>query len=120
MFKLTEMKRAFGQINKLVEFPRAERLTPSGVGALYGTESPSWPAGVKNISSTGIYLATEKRLSTGEVINLVLLEEDGALVEVVDTEIHPECRISIHARVVRQGEDGIGLSFVLPPGLDQA
>lgn len=29
-----------------------------------------------------------------------------------------DSRISIHARVVRQGEDGLGLSFVLPTGLD--
>jgi len=120
MFKLTEMKRAFGRLNKLVELPRAERLTPSGIGALYGPESPSWPAGVKNISSTGIYLATEKRLQTGEVINLVLLEEEVALLEEGNAEKHPECRVSVHARVVRQGEDGLGLSFVLPPGLDSA
>jgi hypothetical protein len=119
MFKLTEMKHAFGRLSKIMELPRADRLTPSGLSALYGTESPSWPAGVKNISSTGIYLATEKRLRTGEVINLVLLEEDGELRIEENPEKHPECRISVHARVVRQGEDGLGLSFVLPPGLDK-
>jgi hypothetical protein len=124
MFKLTDMKKVFRGVHTLVELPRAERLTPSGIGALYGPESPAgpeatlWPASVKNISSTGIYLATEKRLRTGEVINLVLMEEEGVLLEDEHAAKHPECRFSIHARVARQGEDGLGLSFVLPPGLD--
>jgi PilZ domain len=90
---------------------RAERRAASGLAASYGLDSTTTPAGIKNISATGIYLVTEKRLPTGELITLTL-EEKGEL------ENSSEFQISVHARVTRQGEDGIGLSFVLPPGLD--
>lgn len=100
------------------ELPRSERFAASGLGALYASRAASWAAGVKNISSTGVYLATEKRLRTGEVISLTLLEEDKILLAQENPEVKTDCRISVHARVVRQGEDGLGLSFVLPTGLD--
>jgi PilZ domain len=93
------------------ERPRAERRTASGLAASYGLDPTFTPARIKNISATGIYLITEKRLRTGELITLTL-EEEG------EAENSPELQISVHARVARQGEDGIGLSFVLPPGLD--
>jgi hypothetical protein len=68
-------------------------------------------ASIKNLSSTGIYLLTEERWPLGELISLTLqgqgTPEDGS-----------ESQIPVQARVSRHGEDGIGLSFVLPPGLD--
>ena len=94
-----------------VETPRAERRPATGLGALCGLDSASTPAGVKNISTTGVYLLTEKRLSTGEQVTLILQEEG-------EREDNAELQFSVHARVARQGEDGIGLSFVLPPGLN--
>jgi hypothetical protein len=102
---LTDLKRA------VRKQPRAERRTASGLAASYGLDPTFTPAGIKNISATGIYLVTEKRLRTGELITLTL-EEEG------EPENSSELQISVHARVARQGEDGIGLSFVLPPGLD--
>lgn len=117
MFNLTKIKETLWQLSSN-EQPRAERFAPAKLGALYGHHAASWTAGVKNISSSGVYLATEKRLSTGEVINLTLLEEDKILLEKESPNEKTDCRISIHARVVRQGDDGIGLSFVLPTGLD--
>jgi hypothetical protein len=119
MFKISELKRALGKLGEM-EKPRAERHDASKLGALYGPEAPTWPAGVKNISATGLYLATEKRLRTGEIINLVLMEEDELRLEKVDDHMITECRISVHARVARQGEDGLGLSFMLPLGMDAA
>jgi hypothetical protein len=120
MFKLAaDMKRALQRFGQL-EQPRAERLPATGLGALCGPESATWPAGVRNISSTGIYLATERRLRTGETINLVLVEDDKILLQEGFPEHGTDCRIFLHARVARQGEDGLGLSFVLPPGLDSA
>jgi hypothetical protein len=56
-------------------------------------------------------LFTEKRLRTGELITLVLQEEG-------EPENSSELQFSVHARVAREGEDGIGLSFVLPPGMN--
>jgi len=107
---LSDLRRAV-QIFVGVEQPRAERQTASGLAASYGLDPALTPAGIKNISATGIYLVTEKRLRTGELVTLTL-EEEG------QPENSSELQISVHARVARQGEDGIGLSFVLPPGLD--
>jgi hypothetical protein len=119
MFKLfseigSDIKRAFQQPGGIEQF-RAQRLPATRLRAVYGSGSASWLASVKNISSTGVYLATEKRLRTGEIITLVLVEDEGSLI----TQPNPDCKLSVHARVARQGEDGIGLSFLLPPGLDK-
>ena len=110
MSRLSDIKRA-AKIIAGLEQVRAERRAASGLAASYGLDSNFMPAAIKNISATGIYLATEKRLRTGELITLVL-EEEGT------PENSSDLQISLHARVARQGEDGIGLSFILPPGLD--
>jgi hypothetical protein len=107
---LSDLKRAVQKFAE-PERPRAERRTASGLAASYGLDPTFTPASIKNISATGIYLVTEKRLRTGELITLTL-EEEG------EPENSSELQISVHARVARQGEDGIGLAFVLPPGLD--
>ena len=107
---LKDIKRGlerFGEFEK----PRAERRSASGLEARYGVEIPNFPAGIKDISASGVYLLTEKRLSTGELITLVLREKG-------QSETSADLQFSVHARVARQGEDGIGLSFDLPPGLD--
>ena len=107
---LSDLKRAARKFPELDQ-PRAERRAASGLAASYGLDSTSTSAGIKDISATGIYLVTEKRLRTGELITLTLQEES-------ESENGSELQVSVHARVARQGEDGIGLSFVLPPGLD--
>jgi hypothetical protein len=99
--------KRFGEQEK----PRAERRAAHGLAARYGIKYPTDSAGIKDISSSGIYLFTEKRLHTGELATLVLREEGK-------TEQSEELQFSVHARVAREGEDGIGLSFVLPPGMN--
>jgi hypothetical protein len=110
MLKLSEWKRAFQRLG-YPDKPRAERTPVSRLAAKYGLESAFTPAGIKDISTSGIYLITEKRLRTNELITLVLYE-DGK------PENNSELQVTVRAQVVRQGEDGVGLSFVLPPGLD--
>jgi hypothetical protein len=107
---LSDLKRTVQKFGAM-EQPRAERRTAPGLAASYGLDPTFTHARIKNISATGIYLVTEKRLRTGEMITLTL-EEEG------EPENSSELQISVHARVARQGEDGIGLSFVLPPGMD--
>ena len=95
----------FGEPRK----PRAHRLPPAGLSARIGSEQA--PAAVKDISSSGIYLFTQKRLQTGELVTLTLEQQsraDGA----------PGLEFSIHARAAREGQDGLGLSFVLPHGMN--
>ena len=109
---LKNLKREFKGLGHLVH-PRAERRASSGLAARFGRGPASISAGVKDISTSGIYLFTEKRLPTGEPITLTLQQEGNP-------ELSSELQFSVHARVARQGEDGVGLSFVLPPGMHEA
>jgi hypothetical protein len=93
------------------ETPRADRLTTSCLAARQGDNRASLTASIKNISSTGLYLLTEERWPLGELISLTLQGRELP-------EDHPEFQIPMQARVCRHGEDGIGLSFVPPLGLD--
>ncbi len=66
---------------------------------------------VHDISTTGLYVLTKERWPLGELIPL-RVEVDGS------PEDGSEPHITVQARVMRHGEDGIGLSFVLPEGMD--
>ena len=66
---------------------------------------------VRDISSTGLYILTEERWQPGTLL-LLTLQKEGPL------EMNPEGRIEVQARVVRFGEDGVGLTFVLPDDPD--
>lgn len=110
MTSLSDWKGVFQKLS----FPKGrlnERISAIRLAAEFGLDSTFTSAEIKNISTSGIYLITEKRLRTNELITLILREES----KLADSS---ELQFSVHARVVRQGEDGVGLSFVLPPGLD--
>lgn len=94
-----------------LEKPRAERRAPSGFSARRRNSSVSIPAAVRDISSTGLHILTEERWPLGELITLTVQVEPL----VVD---HSEPQIEVQAQVVRHGEGGIGLRFVLPEGVD--
>ncbi len=66
---------------------------------------------VDNISSTGIYLRTNGRWEPGEQVSLTL-QRTGP------PEENPQQRIEFQAGAIRAGNDGVGLSFVLPEGMD--
>jgi hypothetical protein len=110
MIRLSKWKRMLQKLG-VPDQPRAERGSATGLAAQYGLNSTFTSAAIKNISTSGIYLVTENRLRTNELITLILHEEGKP-------ENSSELQFSVHARVARQGEEGIGLSFVLPPGLD--
>jgi len=93
------------------EKPRAERRTRSGFIAWHTNNPASYPSVVKDLSSTGLYLLTEERWPIDELIPLTI-ELEGL------PKNPAEDRIRVQARVARHGEDGIGLEFVLPVGLD--
>lgn len=62
---------------------------------------------VKDISATGLYILTQERWQPGALVFLTL-QREGPL------DLNPEARVGVQARVVRCGEDGVGLAFVLP------
>jgi hypothetical protein len=110
--KLNDWKRTLRNLG-YPELPRAERRTPSGLAAMYGTASAPKLGRIKNISSSGIYLQTEERWPVGEVISMTLQREELS-------ERLSQLQIDVQARVATHGEDGVGLAFVLPTGLDSA
>jgi hypothetical protein len=62
---------------------------------------------IRDISSTGLYLLTEQRWYPGTLVRL-LLQRDGV------AETDPDRSITVNAKVVRSGTDGVGLTLVLP------
>jgi len=90
---------------------RPERRTVPGLAAYYWTGSAPKQNSIRDISSTGVYLLTEERWAPGALVSLTLQM-------IGPPERSPERRIAVQARAIRWGEDGVGLSFVLPPGTD--
>jgi hypothetical protein len=69
---------------------------------------------IRDISSTGLYLLTEQRWYPGTLVRILLQRTDVA-------ETDPDRSITVNAKVVRSGSDGVGLALVLlaahaPPG----
>jgi hypothetical protein len=111
--KMTSPNKWKTWIHKLAypEKPRAERRTPSGFVARRRDSPASKPATIRDISSTGLHLLTEERWPLGELIPLTVEVERFS-------EDPSEPQITVQALVVRHAEEGLGLSFVLPEGLD--
>jgi Flp pilus assembly protein TadG len=65
------------------------------------------PHRIRDISLAGLYLLTEQRWYPGTVVRLVL-QRGGA------AETDPHRSITVNAKVVRSGSDGVGLALVLP------
>ncbi len=66
---------------------------------------------VRDISATGLYILTEERWQPGALVFLTL-QREGPL------ETNREARIEVQAKVIRCGEDGVGLAFILPDDPD--
>lgn len=90
---------------------RPERRTVPGLAAYHWTGSAPQQNSIRDISSTGVYLLTKERWAPGALVSLTLQM-------IGPPEKSPERRIAVQARAIRWGEDGVGLSFVLPPGTD--
>jgi hypothetical protein len=91
--------------------PRPERREVSGLEAIHWTGSSPGLDIVKNISSSGMYLVTRERWQEGEINPVRLVYPEL-------TDDSPERQVTVETRTVRWGEDGMGLSFVLPDCMD--
>ena len=90
---------------------RAPRRNPRGLAAMHGSLSSPKLGRVKIISRTGLYLQTAERWPIGEVVSLTLQKDTAAAAD-------SAMQIDVQARVASYGEDGVGLGFILPAGLD--
>lgn len=90
---------------------RAERRPVPELSAYHWSGAGLKQEGVKNISSSGLYLVTQERWLPGESVSLTL-QRKGPPETIADR------RITLKTVAVRWGEDGVALSFVLPRDLE--
>lgn len=90
---------------------RAIRRTAPELMAYHWVDGQPHPLEIGDISSSGVYVKTEDRWQPGERISLIL-QRKGPL------EDSPERQFLVDAGAVRWGHDGVGLAFILPPGMD--
>ena len=91
--------------------PRDERRPVPQFFVYFPSEATSKSAEIKDISSTGVYLFTDERWLPGTHVQLTL-QRRGAFEE--DTKR----RVVLKSRIVRWGEDGVGLAFTLPADIN--
>jgi hypothetical protein len=81
------------------------------LAAYYWNGAAPQAHGIRDISSTGLYLVTEERWYPGTLVLMTLQRTD------VGEEIE-ERTIAVQSRAMRWGNDGVGLKFVLPDAQD--
>lgn len=85
---------------------RAPRTESPGLAAYYWNGATPVAHGVRDISSTGLYMVTEERWYPGTLVLMTLQRNDGG-------EEAAERSVAVLSRAVRWGPDGVGLQFVL-------
>ncbi len=83
-----------------------------GLAAYFWNGSAPVPHGVRDISSTGLYVVTEERWYPGTLVLMILQRSD-------EGEELAERSIRVRSRAVRWGPDGVGLQFLLEDETDR-
>lgn len=101
-------KKSWWQAWKKPEVPEDPRIAfraslPNLVAYFFTGGHPA-AHGVRNISSTGVYVFTDERWYLGTVVRMTLTDQ---------REQTSERSITLNAKVVRWGNDGVGLQFIL-------
>jgi uncharacterized membrane protein (UPF0127 family) len=91
---------------------KAPRVQTPGLAAYYWNGSAPVAHGIRDISTTGLYVVTEERWYPGTLVLMTLQRSD------TDEDV-AERTIAVQSRAVRWGPDGVGLQFVLPDEQDQ-
>jgi hypothetical protein len=90
---------------------RAPRIPGAGLAAYYWNGSAPSSHGIRDISSSGLYVVTEERWYPGTLVLMSIQRTDAG-------EEVSERTIAVHSRAVRWGPDGVGLQFVLSDNKD--
>ena len=105
---MNALKKLFEQMFSK-ERRKAERLPANELAAFYWTGAAPAEHGIRDISSTGLYLVTEERWYPGTLVMMTLQKKNGPE--------EPSARsIAVQSKAVRWGSDGVGLEFILPDG----
>jgi uncharacterized membrane protein (UPF0127 family) len=86
---------------------KAPRVRTPGLAAYYWNGEAPVAHGIRDISSSGLYVVTEERWYPGTLVLMTLQRND------LGDEM-AERSIAVQSRAVRWGPDGVGLQFVLP------
>jgi uncharacterized membrane protein (UPF0127 family) len=86
---------------------KAPRVRTPGLAAYYWNGEAPVAHGIRDISSTGLYVVTEERWYPGTLVLMTLQRNDMG-------DEMAERSIAVQSRAVRWGPDGVGLQFVLP------
>jgi len=89
---------------------KAQRECLSGLVVHFFTGGAPVAHGVRDISLTGMYVLTAERWYLGTMVRMTLTDQ---------MEPTTERSITLNATVVRWGNDGVGLKFVLQNGKDR-
>ena len=98
---------SFGWLEKFLtpESDRAERRFVEQFAAYRWNGEALTQEAVRDISSTGLYVLTQERWQPGTILALTM-QREGSL------ELDPARRITTQGKVVRNGTDGVGLTFL--------
>jgi hypothetical protein len=108
-------KPARGWLSKLLspdpkDARKATREALPGLNAFFFTGGAPQAHGVRDISPTGLYVFTSERWYPGTMVRMTLTDSAGG---------SRERSITLNTTVMRSGEDGVGLKFVLNKGKRQ-
>jgi hypothetical protein len=90
---------------------RAPRYIEPRLVAFYWDGAAPEPRYIRDVSSTGCYLLTEQRWYPGTLITMTLQRTER-------TDDGSKSSIAVQAKVIRPGDDGVALAFVLPRAKD--
>ncbi len=90
---------------------KAPRVKEPGLAAYYWNGAAPVAHGVRDISSSGLYVVTEERWYPGTLVLMTLQRTDHG-------EEYAERSIAVQSRAVRWGPDGVGLQFILADDQD--
>jgi hypothetical protein len=105
------LKRFLNAEDPLPERRATPRLLSPGLVAYDARGGNGKPCEVGDVSPTGIFVRTKERWQPGDLISLTLQKKNA-------TEKEQHSRVVVQAGTVRNGTDGVGLTFVLPGNID--
>jgi hypothetical protein len=90
---------------------KAPRVKEPGLAAYYWNGAAPMAHGIRDISSSGLYVVTEERWYPGTMVLMTLQRNNPG-------EEYEERSIAVQTRAIRWGPDGVGLQFVLSDDKD--
>jgi hypothetical protein len=91
---------------------KSPRKPAPGLFAFFWTGGPPLAHSIRDISATGLYVVSDERWYPGTLVRMTLATAESG----EQSEINS---VTVLARAVRDGNDGVGLEFVRPSGLDE-